>query len=421
MSVFALVDANNFYASCERVFAPRLVGKPVIVLSNNDGCVIARSNEAKALGIKMGVPFFEIEALVRRHRVHVFSSNYALYGDMSMRVMGTLGYLCPDVEVYSIDEAFLDLGGVPDRDGFARRARRYVRQWTGIPVSIGVGPTKTLSKVANRFAKKVGTYEGVFDLTAGCDLDGLLDQVAVSDIWGIGPRYTRLLGQNHIFTARQLRDACDRWVRQHLTIVGLRTVYELRGISCIPLDAAQPAKKGILCSRSFREPVKAAEDLKEAIATFAARAAEKLRRQDSVAGVVYVFVTTKEFGPGPHYTNHATATLPTASSYTPDLIRYAHRGLEAIFRPGYAYKKAGVMLRQITPNHAVQGDLFAGGDGDEDRRQALMDVVDAINRQWGRDAIVFGASGLKRPWAMKQAQRSPRYTTRWAELLAVRA
>ncbi|ARA94519.1 hypothetical protein AWN76_016035 [Rhodothermaceae bacterium RA] len=409
---FALVDCNNFYVSCERVFDPGLEGCPVVVLSNNDGCIIARSNEAKALGLPMGAPVFRYRRVIRQHGVAVFSSNYALYGDMSQRVMSTLQAAVPEVEAYSIDEAFLHLAPALRTPAFARDLRERVWRWTGIPTSIGLGPTKTLAKIANRFAKRHAPH-GVCCLTAR-NADALLARVPVEDVWGIGPRYAARLQAHGLRTARDLRDADDRWIRQHLTVVGLRTVWELRGRSCLPLEQVRPPRKAILCSRSFGTPQRDLAGIREAVTAFAARVGEKLRRQGSVAAVVSVFLTTKDHGPGPSYSNRATTTLSIPTSYTPDLIRAAHAGLERIYRPGFAYRKAGVMVTGIQPAPDRQGDLFAAPPAPE--QSALMDTIDAINRRWGRGTLCFGASGLDRPWQMNQQRRSPRFTTRWNEL-----
>ena len=277
--LFALADCNNFYASCERVFNPKLAGRPAIVLSNNDGCVVARSNEAKALGIAMGVPAFQIRHLIRKHDVQVFSSNYALYGDLSQRVMETLQQFSPEVEVYSIDEAFLNLSGFTNINltDYGRRIRATVKQWTGIPVSVGIAETKTLAKIANHVAKRTEGTDGVFDFTAWPDRDSVLARVLVEEVWGIGPNYARLLTQHGITTALGLRDADDHWIQKQMGVVGLRTVHELRGISCLPLEQCPPPKQGITCSRSFGRPVTTLAEMREAVAAYTARAAEKLR------------------------------------------------------------------------------------------------------------------------------------------------
>ena len=418
-STFALVDCDNFYVSCERLFDPSLREAPVAILSNNDGCIIARSAEVKALGVPTGGPYFKYERLLARHGTRVFSSNYALYGDMSQRVMQVLRQAAPEVEVYSIDEAFLHLADTRAPVDQARQIRRTVRRWTGIPTSIGLGPTKTLAKIATRFAKRHPEVEGVFDLTHRRDVDALLGLVHVGDVWGIGPQYTKRLLARGIETALQLRDARDAWVKKHLTIVGLRTVYELRGVSCLPLDQVRPAKKGITCSRSFGEPVVVLAGLKEAVAAYVTRVAEKLRAQTSIAATLCVFITTKPFGKGPHYHNSYTVTLPEPSAYTPALIGYAHRCLEKIYRPGYRYKKAGVILTGIQPAATRQSHLFVQADHPGNR--ALMEAVDAVNKRWGRGTVFFAAAGTQQPWRMRQQQHSKRYTTRWDEVPEVRA
>lgn len=418
MKAFALVDCDAFYVSCERAFDPSLEGVPVAVLSNNDGCVIARSSEVKALGVEMGAPYFKVKRLLERHGARVFSSNYALYGDMSSRVMRVLATVARDVEVYSIDEAFLHLS--PGRAaGEAHAARERVRQWTGIPTSIGIGQTKTLAKIATRFAKKCPEYAGVFDLMHRRDVDDVLALVEVQDVWGIGPRRTALLNERGIYTARDLRDAKDAWVRQRLTITGLRTVYELRGISCLPLEDVQPAKKGITCSRSFGAPVEAPQPLREALAAYAERAAEKLRGQGSICSTLTVFITTKPYGRGPHYASSHAATLPEPTAYTPALIQAVHRCLDRIYRSGYRYKKAGVMLTGIQPKDVQQVDLFARAD--HAQHKAVMEVVDEVNERFGRGTMFFAASGTRRDWAMRQVRRSKRYTTRWEDVPDVRA
>ena len=416
---YALVDCNNFYVSCERLFAPDLEGRPVIVLSNNDGCVVSRSNEAKALGIRAGEPLFKIQKLVERHNVLVYSSNYTLYGDLSGRVMDVLSAKAEEVEVYSIDEAFLRLSPAVDGTRLGLHARQEVLEWTGIPISMGIAPTKTLSKIATQVAKKAAWTHGVFDYANHPDPDGLLGSIDVAEVWGVGVQYAKLLWKNRIFSARELRDACDKWVRKHMTITGLRTVHELRGIACIPLEPTRKARQGITSSRSFGEPIERLDDLKEAVATYMARAAEKLRREKERASVVTVFITTKHYGRGPHYSNSATLELGDATSHTPTLIRYALRGLASIYRPGYRYKKAGVMLRGLTMNGAVQASLFEAPDPS---RHELMQVVDQLNARYGRNAVFFGAMGSskKAKWHMQVSRRSKRYTTRWEELCHVK-
>ena len=295
--IFALVDCNNFYVSCERVFQPCLNGKPVVVLSNNDGCVIARSEEAKALGIPMGLPFFQMRERFTGHTIETYSSNYALYGDMSTRVMTILKQFSPEVEVYSIDEAFLNLAGCGNGDliSYGHLIHRSVKQWTGIPISIGIGETKTLAKLANRLAKRSDHVQGVVDLTSSQHQDDILASIPVKDIWGIGRSYSRLLQSNGIRTALELRDADDRWIRQQMGVVGVRIVWELRGISCLPLELSPPPKKSLMVSRSFGRPIATLDEMREAVATYTTRAAEKLRRHRLAAGILSVFLMTNRF------------------------------------------------------------------------------------------------------------------------------
>ncbi|MEO6307161.1 MAG: Y-family DNA polymerase [Nitrospiraceae bacterium] len=419
--VFALVDCNNFYASCERVFNPKLEGKPVVVLSNNDGCVVARSNEAKALGIGMGVPEFQIRPLLRARQVHVFSSNYALYGDMSQRVMETLEQFSPAVEVYSIDEAFLSLVGFESRNltEYGRTIRTIVKRWTGIPVSVGIAETKTLAKIANRVAKRNPDTNGVFDLTSCTDRERVLAQMHVEDVWGIGPNHARFLKQHGITTALQLRQADDQWVRTHMGIVGLRLIHELRGQSCLPLEQCSPKKQGITCSRAFGKPVSTLIEMEEAVSAYTSRAAEKLRGEGLAATVLTVFLMTNEFKDGPQYSNALTVPLTVATDSTHDLINAAVRGIRQIYRKGYQYKKAGVMLTGLVPLSQVQTDLF--DDQDRGRSKRLMSVLDAINARWGDGTVRYAASGMTRAWRTQFHRRSPAYTTHWPDLPLVRA
>jgi len=418
--IFALVDCNNFFASCERLFRPDLWGKPVVVLSNNDGNIVARSNEAKDLGIAMGEPYFKAEPLLRKHGVAVFSSNYTLYGDISHRVMNVLQQLEPDVEVYSIDEMFISIpkGKYLNLTEYGRRLRTTILKWTGMPVSIGFAPTKTLAKIANRIAKKNPDCNGVFDLTSFEDTDQLLSGIQVRDIWGIGRQYSKKLNGQGIYTALSLKHANDEWVRKHMTITGLRTVWELRGISCLPLEDVTPPKKGIITSKSFSHDVTSIEELSEAVASYISRAAEKLRSQHSIAQSLLVFLTTNRFKPEkPQYSNsyHMMLKEPTAS--TPTLIRYSLRGLDRIYRSGYEYKKTGVMLLDIVPDAYRQGNLFNKSRCDK----GLMSALDSINAKWGRGAVQYAAAGLKKTWMFKRDQLSQAYTTNWDQLPVAKA
>jgi DNA polymerase V len=414
--VFALVDCNNFYASCEQVFQQKLAGQPIVVLSNNDGCVVARSNEAKALGIAMGVPEFQIRPLLREHRVQVFSSNYRLYGDLSQRVMETLEQFSPDLEIYSIDEAFLSLTGFERRNltDYGRAIRKTVKQWTGLPVSVGIAETKTLAKIANRVAKRTADQDGVFDLLACPDRDTLLSRVAVEDVWGIGPNYARLLKQHGIATALQLRQADEHWIRTHMGVVGVRLVAELRGRSCLDLEACPPPKQGMTCSRSFGRAVSTLAEMEEAVSSYVARAAEKLRGEGLAATVLTVFVMTNALKDEPQYRNSVTCSLPVGTDTTSELIRAALRGLRTIYRDGYRYKKAGVMCTALVPASQVQPNLF--DQQNRPRSKRLMTALDAINDRWGAGTLQYASSGLTKAWKTQCHRRSPAYTTNWEEL-----
>lgn len=419
--VFALVDCNNFYVSCERLFRPALNGQPVVVLSNNDGCVIARSNEAKALGIPMGEPYFKIRALARRQNVHVFSSNYGLYGDLSSRVMAVLQQMEAEMEIYSIDEAFLSLpvAGNWNRLSYAAELREKIRRYVGIPVSIGIGPTKTLAKIAARVAKKEVRHQGIFDLGDGAQTDGVLRQTGVNDVWGIGSRSTEKLGRAGIRNALELKNADAAWIRRQLTVAGARIVMELNGVSCIPLAKAPPSKKSIVTSRSFGQTITAASDLREAVISFAARAAVKLREQKVEAGALHLFLATSSFGdPAASYANGRTAALPHPTSSTPILITMALQCLDSLYKPGYRYKKAGVILSDIVAQGYRQQSLFAPTTAEN---KALMTALDRINSKWGQETIHYGMTGTSRPWGLRQSHKSQAYTSSWHELPVVKA
>jgi DNA polymerase V len=419
--VFALVDCNNFYASCERVFNPKLEGKPIIVLSNNDGCVVARSNEAKALGIGMGVPEFQIRPLLRAHHVRVFSSNYTLYGDMSQRVMETLEQFSPDLEIYSIDEAFLSLSGFASQNltEYGRQIRTTVKQWTGLPVSVGIAETKTLAKIANRVAKRTPDTGGVFDLLACSDRDALLGRVTVEDVWGIGPNHARLLKQQGIQTALQLRQTDGQWIRKHMGVVGLRLLMELRGVSCLDLEQCPAPKQSLTCSRAFGKFINTLADMEEAVSVYTSRVAEKLRRERLAATVLTVCLTTNEFKEGPQYSNALTLKLPMVTDSTADLIRCALQGIRSIYRDGYLYKKAGVLLTGLVPASQTQADLFDFQDRGKSKR--LMSALDAVNDRWGAGTLHYASSGTIKAWRTQFHRRSPAYTTQWSELPVVMA
>jgi len=423
--MFALCDCNNFYASCERVFRPDLKDRPVVVLSNNDGCIIARSAEAKALDVKMGSPWFRERDRLAGADAAIFSSNYALYGDMSRRVMETLHGLAPDVEVYSIDEAFILLDSAPLQyraaEELCRKIRSRVLQWTGVPVSLGIGPTKTLAKAANRLAKKNVEYEGIFAMPEGDAADEYLARLDAADVWGVGFRYAPMLKRNGIRTALDLKRASDDWILRRMTVCGLRTVLELRGSVCHPFKTAPEPRKNIRSSQSFGEPVTSVIHLREAVASFMERACETLRGQRSTAGCVSVFIATSPHRDEQQYANGASRRLPSASDCTPTLVTAALECLEEIYVPGPRYIKAGVCLSDLRSARVRQNGLFDAAETERDIR--LMAAVDRINSDLGRGSISVAASGRWKPrqWDMKQNCRSPRYTTRWKDLARVRA
>ena len=419
--MFALVDCNNFYVSCERTFNAKMEGKPVVVLSNNDGSVIARSNEAKALGIKMGDLAFEKEEFFIRHKVEVFSSNYALYGDMSNRVMTTIAEMVPGMEVYSIDECFIDFRNMPyqDLEQLAQKIRIVVKQYTGIPVSIGIAPTKTLAKVANRYAKKYLREKGVYMIDSDTDAEIALVNTPVEDVWGIGFRYARMLRNHGIDNALQLTHAKEEWIRQKMHVVGVRMLHELQGTICYQLENEPASKKGICVSRSFGHSQKDVQVINEAVATFAARVGEKLRKQKSCAHIIHVFLYTNPHKDEPQYFNSKVLQLPTSTSSTFEIIRYALRGLELIFKPGYNYKKAGVMISGIVPEDRVQIGLFDMRKREMDAK--AMKAMDNLNRTMGRDTVKVAMQGFGRLWQLRQERKSQCYTTRWQELLEVKA
>jgi DNA polymerase V len=420
-AIFALVDCNNFYVSCERVFQPRLDTQPVVVLSNNDGCIIARSQEAKALGLAMGDPYHLNCETLTRHRVEIFSSNYALYGDMSRRVMDTLAAHAPDIEIYSIDEAFLNLAGLEWRGltDYARHLQATVWRHTGIPVSIGLGPTKTLAKIANHLAKTEVDAGGVYDLTA-TDVDQVLAGVPIGEIWGIGRQWGTWLTGQGIHTALELKRADPKAIQQKMTVVGERIVYELNGRPCLPLELVAPPRKSLTVSRSFGQPITRPDPIKEALLQFVGRVGEKLRRQRLMTSHLMVFVMTNRFSTTrPFYGQSATMRLPYPTDYTPDLIRATVQLLERLYRPGLHYQKCGVMLMDLSPAAYHRRDLFDARD--QARQARLMRALDRLNADHGARAVHFGNLGGSRPaWAMRQQWCSPRYTTRWTELPVVR-
>ena len=412
----ALVDCNNFYASCEKVFDPQLRDLPVVVLSNNDGCIVARSAEAKALGIDMAKPVFQIRGLLERHGVRLLSSNYTLYGDMSRRVVETLRVFSPDLEQYSIDESFLGLKGFPpDLDGYGRVIKRTVQKWTGIPVTVGIGPTKVLAKVANKIAKKSPKAAGVLSLYESPHLERALRSLRVGKVWGVGPAYEKLFQENGVETAWDLRNCPTEWVRKKTGVVGERLVRELRGEPCIPFERERPAKKAIGSGKSFGRPVSDMGDVKEAAATFAAQSAVRLRKDGQAVKRLSVFLQTNPFQEhSPQYQKGISLQLPVATDDTGEIIGYAMRLVEQVYRPGYVFKRVAVQFDELVAVGEIQGNLFLRRD--REKKAKLMGVLDKIHRDFGEGHVRYLAEGMEKDWKTLFARKSPRYTTCWAEL-----
>ena len=421
----AIVDCNSFYASCERLFKPSLNGKPVVVLSNNDGCIVSRTDEAKALGIQMAGPYYQNKEEILKNNVAVFSSNYHLYGDMSKRVMETLRLLSPGVEVYSVDESFLDLTGIDETKlyDYSLFVKHTTEQWTGIPVSVGVAPSKVLSKLANRLAKKdkKGTRGVVVLQTAEQQMDAL-QRTAVEDIWGVGNAGSKKLRMFNINTAWDLRNMSEEWARKNLGgIVGVRLIKELKGIPCIEMKDPLTTKKMIATTRMFGKPVFELKELKEAVATYIARAAEKLRRQSGAAGAVSVFLVNNDNRNYNEYipsSRSAYIILPSATYLTNVIIAHVMPLVEAMYNKGSKYIKAGVVLGNIVPCDMVQYNLFEAPDTANAKK--LMHMIDNINFSMSSDILKFAAAGTKKNWKMRQEMRSKRFTTKWDELFLVK-
>jgi len=415
---FALVDCNNFYTSCEKLFFPSLEGKPVVVLSNNDGCIIARSEEAKKLGIKMGAPVFEIPDVIEKNNVHVFSTNYALYGDVSQRVMNTLAGLVPDMEIYSIDEAFIDLSHIPEKELFifGQHLKDTVQQWTGIPVSVGIGPTKTLAKVANHLAKADKSHNGVFSIINERLKNHKLADMDVSDIWGVGEKYSNFFMKSGMIKAADVMNADEYRIREHLGVVGQRLVLELRGTVCYPLNDNPESKKEICTSRSFGHPVTRYDELEEATASYVSKVGQKLRSQKMLAGSLLIFIMTNKYATGPQYVNYKIVKLPAPSNQTNELIHFARIALKALYLSGYQYKKSGIIVSDLIPDKEKQTSLWRK---DDYKQKRLIEVIDNINAAAGIDKVKFAVQGMEENWKMRQHNMSPRYTTRWEDILVV--
>ena len=421
MVFYGLCDCNNFYASCERVFNPSLVGRPVVVLSNNDGCVIARSNEAKQLGIKMGDPYFQLRDVIRRNQVAVFSSNFVLYGDMSARVMSLLRRFAPATEVYSIDEAFLDFSGVePQRlRALGLEIARTVRRHTGIPVSIGIAPTKTLAKIASKLCKQYPRLEGCCFMHRPQDIEKVLRTYPLADVWGIGRRYGKMLAERGVLTAWDFTQLPQEWVHKRMSIVGLRMWKELRGEACIGFEQMPAAKKQIATTRSFDHDLEEYEPLHQRIAQYAASCAAKLRAQESLCGEVAVFILTNPHKENlPRYYENRLVKLSVPTDSTLELTKIAVGLLRQIFRKGYPYKKAGVILSDIRSKRGVQGDLFDRAD--RSKHDRLMTTLDRLNNAYGRHRVVTAAEGFE-PFKMNRKHLSQQYTTRWDHLIRVKS
>lgn len=410
--MYSLIDCNNFFASCERVFQPNLRNVPIVVLSNNDGCVVARSNEAKALGIPMGEPVFKLTKLIEEHGIAVFSSNYALYGDMSHRVMSILSQFVEDMEIYSIDESFLSFKGFENYDlrEYGSKIVKAVTKGTGIPVSMGVAPTKTLAKVASKFAKKYKGYDGVCLIDSEEKRIKALKLFEIGDVWGIGRRYRKKLEYYGVKTAYDLTQKSEAWVRKQMTVVGVRTWKELRGIPVLELEHIPPAKQTICTSRSFGEMIEDFDTLMESVANFTASCARKLRAQRSCAGVLQVFIYTNRFREDlPQYDNSLIITLPTPTNDVTELIHYARLALKNIYKAGYRYKKAGVIVMDIEPQDSVQQNLF--DERDRMKHEKVMEVMDKVHKKYGTRILKVAAQGTGKKWALKSEYLSKQYTT----------
>lgn len=416
--MIALADCNNFYASCERVFNPKLKDKPVIVLSNNDGCIIARSNEAKALGIKMGEPAFKIKNIIEQNSVYVFSTNFALYGDMSNRVMSILGNIVPSFEIYSIDEAFMDFSWISNYHKFACQIKEKVSKSTGIPISIGVAKTKVLAKIANHIAKRYST-NNVFVMTKNKEIFKILKKLPVSKLWGIGNSHTKMLNSHGVKTAYDFITLDESWVQKKMTIMGLKILYELKGKSCFTIDLYSQRKKSICTSRTFATDINDITLLQEAIANHAARCAEKLRKEKSCAKYIGVLLNTNPFGGLENYYNgYKSIMLETSTNDSIEIIRTSNKLLKSIYKEGYSYKRSGVILGDIIPENQIQLNLF-NTSKNFSRRKELFRRVDFINQTMGQNKVKLLAQGVSKRWKLKQENLSPCYTTRWNDLLKV--
>jgi DNA polymerase V len=412
---FFLIDCNQFFVSCELVFQPHLKSKPVVVLSNNDGCVISRSKQAKELGIPMGAPAYQCTQLFKTHHVRVFSANFALYGDMSQRVMRCLSHFSSEMEEYSIDEAFLKVTA-QDPLALAQDIQQTVLQWTGVPVSIGIGPTKTLAKVANDLAKK---SQGIYAFFNMEQIDTSLEALPVKEIWGIGRQLSASLEKAGIFNARAFKDAPDDWIKKRFSVALLRTAYELRGICCLPWNECPLPRQSITYARSFSQPVTQLCHLEEALADYTARAAEKLREEALLPSFLMVYLMTSRFLNHP-YQNNWTITLDEPSVFTPYLVTQGKQALYKIFREGHAYKKVGIVMGGFISPKNYQPPLFAVDENRLKKQKQMMHVLDDLKQRYGNASLRFASEGIAQPWKMKRDHLSCQYTTSWKELLTIR-
>ena len=418
--MYAIIDCNNFYASCERVFNPRISNMPVVVLSNNDGCVIARSNESKLLGIKMGEPAFKIKNIITKYNVKVFSTNFALYGDMSQRVINTISTFDINMEIYSIDEVFLDLSKfkIKDIDNLMYDIKNRIEKWTGIPVSIGVAKTKTLAKAANYMAKKITKYKGIFILN-DCNRKEVLAYIPIGKIWGIGIKNNFFLQSCGIKTAWNFQKLNLFWIRKNMSIVVEKTVKELMGIQCIPIDNTPMNKKSICTSRTFGNIVESLSDLESSITMYASRCSEKLRQQSSCASTGYVFITSNRFRKDiPYYARGRIVKFPVPTSDSGEIISYLLRELRIIYKKGYKYKKAGVVLSGIISNNIIQQNLF--DKIDRNNKNRIMKSIDIINKKMGQDTIRYASQDYTKTYNLKQQRLSNSFTTKWTQLLIIK-
>ena len=407
----ALVDCNSFYVSCERLFKPSIIKKPVVVLSNNDGCVISRSNEAKALGIKMGEPYFKVEKIIKKNDIKVFSSNYSLYGDISRRVMKTLKKFSPEMEIYSIDEAFLNLSFIRDENLFeyGNKIRQIVLKWTGIPTSIGIASTKTLSKIANHVAKK--EKSGVINLVNSVEIDKILKKIEINDVWGVGRQLTKFYIKNGIDTAYKLKNMHNNWIKKNTNVFGSRTAMELRGIPCNFLEVHEEKRKNCCVSRSFGRKVTKLEELSEAITTHCLNAAEKIRLDNQTTKRMTVFIRTSSFQNSKnYYAKSENIDLAIGTNDSIELVKQALHALKCIYKKGYKYQKAGVIFSGLSDFNKYKINLFSSM-GSEEKRKKLMEVMDYTNIKYGRHALSIAEAGLKKKWNTKRKYSSKIDTT----------